>query len=959
MAIKPLDERLDELNAIEQDVTDMQVQTPSAPPPEPIEYTAEPQQFEDPTQVAGIGSVIKKIIKEAPKRETIPVVPAQQDVGKVGPYQVIPEASDVKAQQVMDAATVAPATGKPTDLVQPTVFNLDQIKDTDGVKQFIEATARVYGADKIEKISYKEVAEQAAKDGYDESFVARIIDPSKGTMANPADAYKMLLAITDAGKRAFELGQQVKAAKLGGTLTPELASEFHQAVALEGVLLKAAKGRQADIARTLGIFSQARSSTAERGKMLEAIVNEAGGMDNAYDLANSYTSLDTRSARTALSEKTIGGTLKDIWFSTWINGLLSSPVTHAKNIVGNMFFGALQIPERAVAVAFGKARNKIAGGESAIEMDEVYAMAQGWLQGIREGASFGKTAFLKNEASDPFTKIESGRLGKDPFDMDFGDSDTKKAMANALRYWGNFVTIPGRALMAEDEFFKGIGYRMQLNALTARYTKQEYDRLIAAGIGPDDAAKQAQDYGAKILSNPPADIDAAAQDFSRVITFTNELESGLQGIQSTLQNPFLKMFVPFVRTPTNIALEAMARTPGLNFASPRFWSDYNAGGVRRDMAMARVTLGSGLVFGAGTYALEGKITGYGPMRREDKETLKGTGWQEFSFVFDKNDVDQEMLEKFQKITSVNVGPDKVYISYAGLEPLSTLLSIAASAGEYSMLTAGEGEMDKLMLGGAMGIYNYLSEQPMLSGFADVTKMFSVPSKDAPTFLYNLATRVSKQASEVLIGGSPLGVHSSLVAAIERLVNPDRSNVMESISPDEIDPLGGAAKGFWEAVGYYMSRNPLTSDTLPPMLDTLTGEVKKAGKGNLYEMFSPFRRSDGTASEAYGVLVEYEIPAYMPSRKIKGVELSAEQYNRMIELATADGKLADMVVKVGTDPQIIGLLAQNKGAAQEFVQSVITNAYSVAKDMLVMEDPSLALAIKDLEDEQKEYGKYKR
>jgi hypothetical protein len=144
-----------------------------------------------------------------------------------------------------------------------------------------------------------------------------------------------------------------------------------------------------------------------------------------------------------------------------------------------------------------------------------------------------------------------------------------------------------------------------------------------------------------------------------------------------------------------------------------------------------------------------------------------------------------------------------------------------------------------------------------------------------------------------------------------------------------------------------------------MLDTLTGEVKKAGKGNLYEMFSPFRRSDGTASEAYGVLVEYEIPAYMPSRKVKGVELSAEQYNRMIEIATEDGKLADLVVKVGTDPQTVSLLAQDKSAAQTFVQSVITNAYSVAKDMLVMEDPDLALAIKDLEDEQKEYGKYKR
>lgn len=955
MAIKPLSDRLDELNAVNEDVADIQVSQPNEPLPEPIEYPTEPMPAEQPVQVASIGSAVREAIKKAPRRKKVEIVPAGEDVAPAGPYQVIPEAPAAKAEQILQEAPSAPIAGKPAE----TAFNLDQIVGQDGLKQFIDTTARAYGADTLPSISYKEVAAKAAEEGYDEAFLARIIDPTKATAADPATAYKMLLAITDAGKRAFELGEKVKQAKLGGTLTAELASEFHQAVALEGVLLKAAKGRQADIARTLGIFSQARTATVERGAQLEDLIKNVGGLENSFDLATKYTALDTRAARATLSEKTVSGTVKDIWFSTWINGLLSSPVTHAKNIAGNMFFGAMQIPERAVASVIGKARNKIAGGEEAIDMDEVYSMAYGFLQGIREGGSIAGTAFRKNEATDPFTKIENLRTGRDAFDIEIGDSDFAKASSNALKYWGNFVTLPGRALMAEDEFFKAVGYRMELNALAARGAKKEYNRLIESGMSEADASTAAQNYMTRVLTDVPADIDAAAMGTARTMTFTRDLEPGLRGIQSFLQNPLMKMFVPFVRTPTNIALEAITRSP-VFAASPRFWADFNAGGIRRDMALSKVTLGNGIIFATGAYALEGRVTGYGPFRKEDREALKGTGWQEFSFTFNKSDIDEEMLAKFREITTVNVGPDKVYISYAGLEPLATLLSIAATAGEYSMANSGEADMGDIMMGGALGLYNYLSDQPMLTGFAELTKMFSAQAKDAPTFAYNLLTRVSKQVSEFAVfGGTPAGAYSSLLATFERYLNPDRSNVMESVSPEETDIGSGALKGFLEALNKYMSRNPFTSDSLPPLLDPLTGEVKKAGKGNLYEMFNPFKRSDGTYAPAYGVLIEYGVPQYMPDRKIKGVELSAAQYNRLIELATDNGKLAKQIEDLGRSDEIVRLAGSNMAAAQSLIQKQISAAYSQARKLLVNEDPELREAIGFIEEEEKQSGKFKR
>lgn len=966
MSVKPIEDRLDQMSAIDKTVSELTVGDQEPTQAQPIEYTTEPQSFE-PVQVAGPIPRLAETLLKAPKRTTRPLTTPGKEVEKVGPYQVIPDADQATSQRILIETGRMPPEGKPSLTTAEmaagkteTVFNLDQINDADGVKQFIEATARQYGADQIERVSYKDIAAKAAADGYDEAFLAKIIDPTVETKADPTFAYKMLLAITDAGKRAFDLGEKVKMAKLQGTLTTDLATQFHQAVALEGVLLKSAKGRQADIARTLGIFSQARASTAERGAMLDAVLNEAGGIDNAFDLAKKYTALDTRSGRAELAEKTIGGTLKDMWFSTWINGLLSGPVTHAKNIAGNMFFGAWQIPERAVASVIGKVRVATFGGEQAIQGNEVMAQAIGWLQGLREGGEIAWVAAKKNQSTDPFTKIESSRLGRDPFDIDMGDSETGKAMSTALKYWGKFVTLPGRALMAEDEFFKAVGYRMELNAIAVRQGNREYEKLIKAGVPEQQAAKQSSDLVTSILTNPPADIDEAAKAMSRTVTFTRDLEKKLQGVQQFMQNPLMKMFVPFVKTPTNIALEAMSRTPFLNFASPRFWADFNAGGIRRDMAIGRVTLGSGMVYAIGASSIEGKITGYGPMRTGDKQALEGTGWQPFSFVFNKSDISPELLAQFKEIATVSdKGPDKVYISYAGLEPLSTLLAIGSTTGEYSMMNPKNSTMEKLMMGGSLGIYQYLADQPMLQGFGEINKVLTSGAKDTPTFFYNLLKQASRQASEFAIGGSPLGIHSSFVATIERIMNPARSNVMPSEMSTKDSALGGAVAGFFEAVQYYKSRNPLTSDSLPPLLDPITGDVKKAGKGNLYESFNPFRDSDGKLSPAHTVLIEYGVPAYIPEKSIEGVQLSADQYNALIQLATADGALAKRLVALGKDPYVISMAGQDLGKAQALISSEISQAYANARLMLRKEFPDLDDAIKSAEEDKRAYGQYKR
>ncbi len=113
-------------------------------------------------------------------------------------------------------------------------------------------------------------------------------------------------------------------------------------------------------------------------------------------------------------------------------------------------------------------------------MDQAYAMMTASTDAFRLA---GK-AFKTNMPTDPLTKLEMSKIGRDDFDLNFGDSMFGKSFSNAIKYYGNVVTVPGRALMAEDEFFKAIGFKSELAALVGKPMKafiyQDHEAHITA-----------------------------------------------------------------------------------------------------------------------------------------------------------------------------------------------------------------------------------------------------------------------------------------------------------------------------------------------------------------------------------------------------------------------------------------------------------------------------------------------
>ncbi len=515
------------------------------------------------------------------------------------------------------------------------------------------------------------------------------------------------------------------------------------------------------------------------------------------------------------------------------------------------------------------------------------------VKGLQEGFALGSKAWKENAQVTGRSKIEIESRSS-AFDIEVPEDapEFQKMMAKAFSVYGKFVTLPGRALLAEDEFFKAVNYRRNLDSLAFREYISTRNEAIQMGDDLATAEKKAQQVMFDISNNPPDSIHRESLDFAEEMTFTKKLEGKLGKFESLAQHPVFKIYMPFVRTPTDIGIEFAARAPTAALAplggpfrhlSKKTYDDWHAGGIRRDMAIARVGLGSSLMIGAGGYALEGRITGAGPYSIEQKRGLEATGWQPYSIVFDKKDVSDEDIAEFKKYTTVTSGNEKVFVSYAGLEPIGAMVGIGATVGEYSIMEPDAKTMETLFLGASMGAADYITELPMITGVSEFMEVFQGRGKEGVEYAKNIFKRITEKAVEVGIGGSPVGAYSSLLNYTNRVLNPERrmpkatgeqaakfrKDIADITGYDVGDyaDLNPVARGVIDAIGQYKSRNPYLSSDMAPVLDPITGKQLKHAASATWARAFPFKISEQKYSPAYDVLNALAIGQYKPKRRL--------------------------------------------------------------------------------------------
>jgi hypothetical protein len=620
-----------------------------------------------------------------------------------------------------------------------------------------------------------------------------LLSRRKGQAFNAEEALAARQILAKSGNELVNAATRIRALEVPGD---DLMAEFRQKLVRHVAIQEQVSGMTAEAGRALQQFRQAADSRAVRGDVLAGLVRGGGGRDGLREAAE--TLLDAVESGPGVFNVLAAKATKPKWrgkiAELYINFLLSNPATHVVNMTSNTLTAMAQLPEFAAASVLGKARQAYAkGAVDRITGSEVGARAFGLAQGAKEGARMFARAVRTGESSDFVSKVEG---------------DEFKAIPGPL---GEVVRLPTRLLTAEDELFKGIARRMELNGLAARQAHKE-------GLKGEVARKRI----AELSGDPTDEMLEQSKDYGRYLTFQTKLGPIAQNVSNISQNSLIaKLYLPFVRTPTNLLKFAAERSPAAPFM-PRWRKEIAAGGARRDLALARMAVGTG--FGVAIYqaALNGLVTGALPSDPKRARLLRAEGWQEYS---------------------IKIGDD--YYSYKRLDPFAMTLGVAAD-----LATLPEGMSDReredkaaLLVASIMG---NLASKTWLSGVSDLVSGLDDPQRNAGNMIERLVGSLTVPAG---------------VAGVARA----------------IDPTAREVDGWKEAI---MARVPGLRDNLLPRRD-IWGEEVQYDSGFLSPAYTSTAKRDPVNLELLK-LGDYA-PGY-PSKKVGGRELTPEEHDRYVELA---------------------------------------------------------------------------
>tara|TARA_Y100001963_G_scaffold25135_1_gene34045 strand:+ start:3024 stop:6002 length:2979 start_codon:yes stop_codon:yes gene_type:complete len=863
------------------------LQTPAETTAAPVPAVNADQPEE--VQVAGLGAILKGIIGKGDTTEAgrlDSVIDPLTTQGKVGRFTVIREANPEEVADFYEKVGKTEGAPSLTDAQRmqgiPTAeFNLQNIKGPDDLKATIDNVSEIWkeagrkaGRGKITHEQTKAMAQGLGLG----KVVDNLLNRKAGEVMNAEQIHASLQAITSS---AVELTRLAKIA--AGDPRQEDLLKFRQHLAFHAALQANMKGAQMEVARALGAFRIPRG--AEGGvhaRDMETILADYGGEKSVKDMAKAYLALPNQGSRNRFAAGAFSK-IKDMWFEMWINGLLSSPHTHVINNFSNLVMQVIQIPERFIAGGIGATRQAMGSTSERVYMTETIADIIGFFQGIGDGFKLSYEAF-KTEAPvrDLGSKIEAAQ--RRAITAENLGVDQESFAGKGIDFLGAALRLPGRALMAEDEFWKAVAFRRELNSLAVRRSldmRREAKAMREKGATPEDIAKaglaEKDIMGAvdDVLKGSNVDATNTAQEYARVSTFTNPVEGALGRGGAWLQSTILgRMMLPFFRTPVQLTNAFIDRSP---YGFVRAWKNAKDP-IKRDALLARASLGTS-VMGYSMYKYsQGRITGSGPSDYTLRRQMEDIGWKRWSLVHPKVENPRWLQVGHRYI----LHPDDVeYQSYHRMEPVSMVLAISADVAErFRWPTASQEEMDEMMLSGVNVIFDYLKEQTFLQGMGNIAKLFELGSAQG--------NREAAKIIENFVGSAM--PYSSLMSAIERQPMFGGDPTSPLIIADRNEPIG--LRDFYAGLER-MDAKLIWKENDGPVLKDRFGSPRFSKNARIHQLLLPPIISDllGDSSEDIDAdpvkteIVRIGLPIKMPSRKISGVRLTAEEYDSFLTFAS--------------------------------------------------------------------------
>lgn len=689
---------------------------------------------------------------------------------------------------------------------------------------------------------------------------------------------------------------------------------FRKMLVTHNMIQNEVMGARAAAARAVASWRIPVGSSAERLRELQFSLEQNGGSDVARELAHAVDGMAKAgmiSELTTAAEKGAMARTVDAAKEAWTLGLLTSPKTHLRNIVSNGAFVPMQIAERKVASSIAS----MLGDESSVAAGEASAQYYGLVSGAKDMFRYYgkllKTRILEGReqadavmAQNPI--METGLRGAEKMDL-----PPRAISADALNIsesgWlgkgvdaiGSAYGITSNALTAEDNFFKVLGYRMETYAQAFRQARQD----AATGAINEE---QFADHITNLIQNPPENIRMAATDQALYQTF-NEAPGwfGQMLLKAKRNSLMAHVLIPFARTTANLQHAAFERSPLAPLVG-QWRADLMAGGARRDLALARWSLGSMATLAIIDATTSGQVTGRGPVDPGQRQAWAREGWRPYSW---------------------KIG-DRWY-SYNGISPIGDQIGMAADLAEVAMhgnqeLVEGK-DMENITLASIAAIAGNVMNKSYLSGFANAVDALHDPQGGAAQWARQMA-------------GS---VVPSVVNATARAMDPNVRQV----------------NSMMDAI---RNRIPGMSESLPLAPD-LWGEPRKtdSGLGKPFDALSPIFTQKPTPEPIDQELIRLNSNVQMPptTTSFDGVSVNMKQfpkaYERYVELAGNELKhpawglgAKDLLNKIVSGEHPLSQVYQIKsdgpdGGKDIFIQGIINQYRESARRQVLQEFPDLS------------------
>lgn len=701
--------------------------------------------------------------------------------GEPGPASASLGAEDLPPQQAAQ-----PQTGGASKVETPQgdlYINWARIDSSDSIKAVVRDMAEAFKPE-IQQ------AQRGVRTNVETRLSAGKIDAFKTLMgerriAIPSAEEQLALRQlwVSSGEKTLELARIADETK-----TEEALFALRKMMAIHGAVQREVMGIRTETARALQQWAIPAGSDAMRLRALQGVLDSTGGLDVTADIAAKLASLQGKEgaehALDAFVRKSARATTMDAVREYWINALLSGPKTHLVNTMSNSMVIAQSLVERAVAGRIADVSGSIDG----IRIGEATAMMMGIKQALPDAWRFAKRSWIEggttgryvsiNKTELPRTRTLSREVMGNTSNPRFNAIMNRPAVGAFIDMIGSVVSVPGRSLAAADEFFKTINYRAELWAVAFRQASEEVER----GILPQAKFKERI---ADIIINTPDDVKLRAQDFAEYNTFTNDPGPFVKSIMRLRQQwPATQFILPFVQTPSNILRYTMERTPLAPITS-KFRANYAAGGARRQLALAQMSVGTAVMLSVYDLTLNGQVTGSGPTNWRHRQALQRTGWQPYS---------------------VKVGGR--YYAYNRLDPIGLYVGMAADFGEFMMNTdeSVDAEWEEAFAAMAFSAADNFMSRVYMRGFADFM--------DATLSTGNTSMR-ERYLTSLASSFIPTGV-----AEITKTMDPQ-------------------AKYTHDLISKFKSRLPGASKDIPPRLDFWGREISfQSGLGAAYDAVSP-------------------------------------------------------------------------------------------------------------------------